>query len=742
MADSVPHNAPLGFNPDALKNIWAKDPVLRIATLARFIKEAEPHRSMAQESVFKQQCYRRNRYRIDARWVENQLELREEQDAKELNRPYHSINFTLGLALLRVARYLALVPEWVARFDTGKESDRYVAEVVATFLKRLIDPEREREKPMLIDQMTFGVQSIFKVAWDKNAGVELLAPRRTHHQTPFELGEEPLVNIKVGKRRYPIGTRQVYHAVDKRGTKLYDTRMTGAPVFRALGPTEFNLDPLAGARGIHAARWAFDQRRVSAEELYELYPDKWDELRKFVWSEKLASGETDRRMRDVAHHPTTSKYSQTALLTDFYYRPAPNFGVENGLHSVFILGEQKEVKPGNTNNVELEGPERLRTPRRSLPYIGGAVEVFDGTDFWGFSMFKVSSEGQKQANLFWTLATEAAEAGVVTTMAASDMNQSEAGVKTEPEENLPRGVRLIKVGGNLRDVKQIGGGQAVPVNLAMLRQTIELVESTTATRGLRAEQEELAAQVKRALEQDKTVFGVVLRRLVDVYTEASIYALEWIQLCASPDDMKKVAVEHDAIEVDAFFDKPLRPFLKLEVKGAALIDDPAIILMLMRTLPQMPGWEKIYAPQTLADMLSLGRRFGQTQRDYHVERAERENSRLRKKAVPVDLRDDDDVHDYVHGLYYIANYDFMNDDERSRRRTHMDKHKENRIAKLEDEAKQAVLAKMTVQKVLDEFGPPKPPAGAGPTSETSSATPAQRVQRSSAAPPPDEGAQP
>lgn len=736
MADSVPFNTPQSFDPVALQTLHDKDPETRVATLVRFIEQAEPLRSHAKEATFKQQCYRRNRYRINARYVENRLELREEQGDKEEDRPYHSINFNLGLALLRAARYLALVPEWMVKLDTGKESDRYIAEVISTFLMRMVDPEREREKPMLIDGMTFAAHHVLKCVWDPSAGIELLTPAKTRRKTPFELGEEPRVKIRIAGREYAVGRAMTYQKVDERGQKVYDVRRTGSPVFRAIGPTEFNLDPMAGARGVRAARWAFDQRRVSAEELYDLYPDKWDELKKFVWSDKLETGETDRQMRTVANHPITSKYAQTALLNDFYYRPAPNFGFPDGLHTVFITGDQKEVKKGNRNAVELEPPEKLRTPRRALPYIDGAVEVFDGNDFWGITMFNVAAAAQKQTNLFWTLASEAAEAGIQVTLAGTDGNANDSSASEVP--NMPRGIRLVKVGSQLRDLKPVSSMQSVPVNLEMIAKTIELAESATATRGLRAEQEELAAQVKRALEQDKTIFGVVLRRLVNVYTEASVYALELIQQHASPDDMKKVAVEHDASEVDAFFDAQLTPFLRLEMKGAALIDDPAIVLTLMKFIPQLgPEWQKVYSAQTLADMLSLGRRFGQTQRDYHVERAERENSRLRKIAVPVDLRDDDEVHEYTHGLYYISNWDYMNDAERSRRRAHLDKHQENKVQKLVEGAEQAMLARQKVEAVLAKYGGSEKPANAGP----STPTPAQRVQRASAAPPDDASGQ-
>lgn len=727
-----PYNTPAVFDPESLKGLEQFDPERRVATLLRFVKEAEPGRQNALDATFKQQCYRRNRYRIETKWVENKWELQEEQDQKELDRPYHSINFTLGLAMLRAARYLGLVPEWVTRMDTGKESDRYIAEVVASLLKLLVDPEREREKPMLIDSMVFGAHTVLKVAWDPSAGVELGIPRKTRKETPYSLGEEPLVEFKVGRKKFPVGKAKVYHEVDDRGAKLYDTRMTGAPVFRALGPMEFNFDPTAGARGVHAAQWAFDSRRVSAEELYRLYPKKWDELRKFVWSDKTISGETERNIRGQSGSPTTSKYSQTALLFDFYYKPAPNFGLDNGAHECFITNDEVTPKPGNTNNLELEWGD-LKTPRKCLPYIDGAVEGFDGNDWWGFTMFNMSSAAQQQVNLFLTLASEAAEAGSHLTAVGLENDAAADGEPTivAATENMPRGVRLLKVKNNFRDMKNIGSPNVVPIDLAMMKTVIELVESATNTRGTSPAGMDLATEVKRALEQDRTVIGATMRRIINVAIESSLLAIEWIQQCASPDDIKGLLVQHDKDEVQAFFDSRLRPHLRLEVKGAALIDDPAIILQLMNTLPQMPGWDKIFSPQTLADMLSLGRRFGQTQRDYHVERAERENTRLRKKDVPVDQRDDNDVHDYVHGLYYIANYDYMDDDERTRRRTHMDKHKENRLKALEDQARQAVLAKQTVNNVLAEFGIDNVPAPAGPQAST----PQQRTSQSAAPPP-------
>lgn len=700
-----------GFENEEFKVQWVSE----------LVKGAEPNRAMAIETVSKCAGYRRNLWLIDADATGPEPKLLDEE--KEwFGRDYRAIPWTIVLAWMRQGTYTALRPKWDFEVGAGRESDRYIAEMLDLLNTIMISGERQKEYRILCDQMGFGAHSIMMVEWDPDGGREV----RTEEETDEKPTTGPARTLRVEKRPTKdllnatmaaagLAEREmedvtVYHKLDEYGRGLYKVRKTGAPKYTALGPTSFNIDQNAGPRGVRDARWIFAQKPITADRVFEMYAAN-DEvvarLKKWEgWGEDLCISPTDRMIRQLNDKPTTAPGGRVAVMLDLYMKKSPQHGLPNGLRCRMLV-----PAGGSESNALLL--EWTPWPWK-LPFADGAVEVFDSNDWWGVQLMNASAPSQKETNELLSLSLEAVKDGISMIVGSKDKSGNMTGIRVSDMENVPGG-KKVSWGTDVEDVKILTTQVQAQMQTQMMEKVMQMGELVASQRGTRTDEEELAAQVARAIQQDKSITGMALQSLADCMLESTILGFEFIQRHMSLDDLRAILEDYSDVEVQDLVNCDLRSSLRATLRGASLSDDPTWILQLMKFVPQLgPAWEKIYPPNVMADMLALERKFGKTPRDAQREKQQRENSIMRKRQAQVHPFDDDPVHIDELDYWCVRQWKWLTDPkfkpELDRCMEHREWHEQQMEEKMIKAAVAAVRAELAmgaaVQAIRDKAAKP------------------------------------
>ena len=667
------------------------DSAVRLARLSEFIQVAEPAASQAREFTYRAACYRRNFWLVEYT-DDGSLKILDEEQ-KGAGREYWSVPWTLFLGLVRSARYTSLRPSWQLRYGAEREQERYIDEQAYALITRHIDPERERIQPLLADSMTFSGHSVLKVTWDANSGPVERVAVETDEPTNTKLRVEKVIEeVGVTRERKIEKSQIVYHAVDENNRLKYVERHLGAPKFEVLGPTDYNIDPNAGAEGMARARYAYDCRRVSADEIYEKFPDAKGKLANLEWSQSLVCSDTEQRIRTARSQVTTSDAVKSAVLIDFYLKPSPAFGFKNGLHAVFAI-------PDFSTDTAMSGGVILAWedwPWASLPYKDGAVGITDTQDYWGSMLFLVTAPSQREYNELMTIAIDNAKIGASVVIGATQTEGIPGGVMAQQIPGMPFG-RLLLWGRNVQDVKVLAnlGATGQQVELAQLVRGVGEATSAARTAG----SSELATKLVMDATQDKAVLDSAVAGFTRCITNATLYAVELFRRHMGLKELKNSLPDFSDGDLKEFLNSQPLSTLRITTKQVTLMDDPEAAVTILKILPQFgPDALKIFKPDYLADLLQMQRRFGESVRDLEQFKARRENTMLRYgKKVLTSPTDDDEAHldemDYYDGHHSLQ----MTEQEAKRRFVHRTAHEDQMDKKLVKKALRTARAQLAAE---------------------------------------------
>lgn len=620
------------------------DEAVKLQSVTQFIAGAEPLAQQAREFAVRAAAYRRNQWLLEIEESGNVKLLQEEETAA--GREYWSIPWSLYLALVRVARYSSAQFSWQLRYGADREQERYIDEQAFALITRYLDPERERVQPLMGDSMGMAGHSVYKVTWDKNSGPVERVAVETEEPTNTQLRVEKVdAEVGVVRKRKVEQSRIVYHAVDEFGRLKYVERHLGAPKFEVLGPTNYNIDPVAGAEGMAKARYAYDVRRISAGEVYERFPGKRAALDGFDWSHNIVASSTEQSIRNARGQSNSSESVKSGVLVDFYLKPSPEYNLPNGLHCVLLA-------PEFSSNADLPGAVILAWedwPWVTLPYFDGACEILDSNDYWGSLLFLVTAPAQREFNELMTIAIDNVKRGASIVLGGSQAEGIAGGAQATPISGLPNGF-FVAWSRQTQDVKLLANVGATNQQVELATMIKNIGEGTSAARNPEGK---LATEMVMNAGQDKAVLDNAVAGLTRCTTNATLYGVELFRRHWGMAEFQRAMPDFSEGDIKEFLNSQPMTTLRLTTKQVTLMSDPEAAVTILKILPQFgPDALKIFPADYLADMLQTQRQFGQSIRDLQQFKARRENTMLRYgKKVLVDPSDEDSAHLEEMGYY-------------------------------------------------------------------------------------------
>lgn len=644
------------------RNVAEMDEPARVGFILDLLKTAEDNQDQAIQAAYLLQSYKRNRFLVQHS-TEGRRKHLVDVPAPD-GRKIEVINLMLGNSQLRAANYSSIPLGWLCQRGTGFEDDRISAEITTAKANGLLGRKLATRLPDMVDTLIWYGPMALKVGMDPNGGLRKRSPLLSETPTPF-----PLVSKDNVKR----GAKQLYQVANEdTGLPEYTVERSGFPYFRVLNVLEFRVDP--AATSMEDARWCADVVRVDASYLYETFWSQREKLDKYeAWSHKLTISDAEAQVRQLKKQSVTSTEAQTALIVDFYHRPAPNLGLTRGLHTVFAYdGESGETS--DKNCVVLHWSP-LRYPGKLPLYLVGG-EVRDSKNLSGSAYNQYIARPQKAANLMHTLSLEGAQkaAGVIIGL-PGDPKSNE--VSAHAISTTPRVMGLYFKNGDPKNVEKFGVGEGVAVQDSLFERIGTAIETITNTHGSRVGEERLASLVVRNLERQEGVLGLVKNDIVAACQGAMIHALQLIQYHLVTDECRALVPDYERDEVRRWRGADLDSF-RLELKTTTLLSNNlAMQLELYKAMAQYgEDRTKYFDPDIIRQKFNLAAQLGRTPRDVHWEKAERERSTMRKRMVKPEDGENHEVHLKVHDLEWQGpDRELMSDSELYRKRLHMQLHR-------------------------------------------------------------------
>jgi len=689
----------------------------KITVLQSLIRQSEAHRIKALTFCYQSAAYRHNKFEYQVTPDENGVPMLQ-QDINKTGVEKVSIPWSLGKFQLRLAVYSAFAPQHDIAIGAGQGSDRATGEICTALDHRRITQEIDRIRLTRCDMMAAGCHTVVKVVFDPTLGMNSREPVTGQSKTvvgmdnrvvgepgevlsAYPVGKPARVPTKTGvfKLNDAIEETTTYHLTDELGRKQFNARKTGDVRLIPLSAVEFNYDPQA-KHGLRDARYAYDQRRVLADTLFSLYPNRTKELESVGWwSSELVLSSTERQIWSITGKQTTNPDVHTAVLTDFYMRPSAQFGFPKGLHAVWASRDATGEGLGE-KCILLEWGEWNHDSLRRV-YCEGAVEIYDSDDWWGSNYLRASAPAQALTNELNSLGIDSVKRGTNTVIAIEEPNAENPGVLASAIDGLPGGI-AVKIGTRVGAVKSISTQDSGDRQFAVADRIMRQEEMVSNTRTAESANTNLATEIQRAMQQDKSVTSMVLTRLNRQDQDIKVAAFCCYQEHCRVEDLQLFLPEFVREEIVDFINADIESSAKLEMRGSLLSEDPTFIFTLLKFLPQFGDeWKSIWPPQVLADLLASERKFGKTPRDDERELQQRENSILRrgdpKRPCHGFWLNDHATHRTEIRAYVAKNYLWMNANELDRFRAHDEEHEMFERKQAVEKAKQAMMGQLEVE---------------------------------------------
>lgn len=648
-------------------------------------------------------------------------------------RQYYPVNLLLGQTQIRQSNYSSVPTDFVATRLTLCESDRIAAEVATGMANRFASPQIENRKGALTLKMSWEGHTLFFVSWDPTLGPKRQRPVLTDEAKSeyFDRDEKGRRTVRVVKPNVllegqtvkrkrklagviPAGEEdvQAYQKSDRWGQLMFDEIPTGLPRIDVVGPMEYLIDPLA-TEGVADARWIARERRVDASYLYaefgdrRKFPDAWKKLDKFkAWSKKLVLDSGEEYVRAKMKMETRSDMTTSAVLTEFYMKPAPQHGLPRGLYAV-IVSENGSGSGGQGKSSVLAW-EELPWPHE-LPVVGGAVEIPTPVSFYGETYVRYLAPLNHQFNQIYGYINEAAGLASQRVLANSQSSQSQ--FKAETVLGLPGVMALQLPDGTApgTPVNELRYDGTAVLQMTVLKEIVEAMEAVSNTHGMGSmKQADLAVEVIGNLQRDETVAGLVKSRLGRMFSDTAHLFLRLCQRYLSIEDLQLLMPDYAKRDLVQFKTSDMSAnSTKLRLRHMTVFsNNPAMQLEYFKYFSQLgERIFQIFKPEQIAEVVLSEKTFTELPWAKERELAERENSLLAdtERTVEDAVRmvaphDDDDVHIGQHrNPVTDVRRDLLPAPYLTKIDAHIFRHEEQKAEKLRKKTAEALAAQAAAQ---------------------------------------------